>query len=95
MLFGYITRKSELKAEEIIEKLTKIPSKSLNSKIMSTYDSIIAKGRNEGVAQEKIQSKIEGIKKALKRGKLTFEEIAEDFDVSVEFVLKLKKEYML
>jgi len=31
------------------------------------------------------------IKKALKRGKLTFNEIAEDFEVSPDFVLKIQK----
>ncbi len=33
---------------------------------------------------------IEGIQKALKRGKLSHEEIAEDFEISLEFVLNVK-----
>jgi predicted transposase/invertase (TIGR01784 family) len=45
----------------------------------------------EGQMSEKIQ----GIIKALKRGKLTIEEIAEDFDTTVEFVLEIKKKHDL
>jgi PD-(D/E)XK nuclease family transposase len=45
----------------------------------------------EGQMAEKIQ----GIVKALKRGKLTIEEIAEDFDTTVEFVLEIKKKHDL
>ena len=101
MFFGYVTRKSELSADEIIDKIQNSPktSKSLNSKIMSTYDSIIAKGKAEGISQGisqgEVNSKINGIQKALKRNKLTIEEIAEDFEVSIEFVLKIKKEQNL
>ena len=31
----------------------------------------------------------------LKRGKLTIQEIAEDFDVSEDFILQIKKEHKL
>jgi predicted transposase/invertase (TIGR01784 family) len=47
----------------------------------------------EGKIEGKIEEKIEGIISALKRGKLTIEEIAEDFKTTVEFVLKVKKDY--
>lgn len=40
----------------------------------------------------KIEEKIQGIIKALKRGKLSIEEIAEDFSTTVEFVLKVKED---
>jgi PD-(D/E)XK nuclease family transposase len=43
-------------------------------------------GRMEGKKEEKIA----GIKKAILRGKLTLEEIAEDFEVELDFVLKIK-----
>lgn len=52
------------------------------------------KGRLEGQIQGKIEGKIEekkaNIAKALKRGKLSVEEIAEDFETTVAFVLKVK-----
>jgi predicted transposase/invertase (TIGR01784 family) len=44
--------------------------------------------KGEKVGLEK--AKIIGIQKALERGKLSVEEIAEDFDVSIEFVLNIK-----
>ena len=44
----------------------------------------------EQAKNEAEQAKIKGIKKALKRGKLTVEEIAEDFEVTVDYVLEIK-----
>jgi predicted transposase/invertase (TIGR01784 family) len=49
----------------------------------------------EGKIEGKIEEKVEGIISALKRGKLTIEEIAEDFKTTVEFVLKIKIEHDL
>ncbi|MDI9356892.1 MAG: Rpn family recombination-promoting nuclease/putative transposase [Chitinophagaceae bacterium] len=49
-------------------------------------------GKKEGKKEGKAEEKIKGIIKALKRGKLTLTEIAEDFEVSLEFVIQLKKE---
>jgi hypothetical protein len=43
----------------------------------------------------KLEEKIQGVVNALKRNKLTIEEIAEDFDTTVDFVLKIKKEHNL
>ncbi|MDI9356433.1 MAG: hypothetical protein QM536_05355, partial [Chitinophagaceae bacterium] len=55
----------------------------------------IQKGETIGIQKGKIEEKIEGIIKALKRGKLTIEEIAEDFDVTIDFVLTIKTENKL
>ena len=52
-------------------------------------------GEAIGIQKGKIEEKIEGIVKALKRGKLTIEEIAEDFDVTIDFVLTIKTENKL
>ena len=49
-------------------------------------------GREEGEAIGIQKEKKEGIIKALKRGKLTLMEITEDFGVSLEFVMQIKKE---
>ena len=51
---------------------------------MTAYQSILEEGKIEG--------KIEGIIKALNHGKLTLTEISEDFEVTIEFVLKIKNE---
>lgn len=45
------------------------------------------RSRQEGIQEEKDK----GIQKALKRGKLTLTEIAEDFEVSLEYVKQLAK----
>ena len=103
MFFGYIARKSELSAEDIEEKLQNAPSESLNSKIMSTYDSIIAKGKREGITQGitqginegEIKAIIKGIIKSLKLGKLSIQDIVDTFDVSIDYVLEIKKEHNL
>ena len=50
---------------------------------------IIGLEKGEIIGLEKEKKK--GIIKALQRGKLTIEEIAEDFEVSVEYVLEIKK----
>jgi hypothetical protein len=39
-----------------------------------------------------MKEKIERIIRTIKRGKLSIDEIVEDFEVSVDFVLKIKKE---
>jgi predicted transposase YdaD len=48
-------------------------------------------GFSDGHEAGKLAEKTAGIRKALQRGKLSVEEIAEDFEVSVEFVLKIKE----
>ena len=45
MFLGYITPRTELSAEEIEAKAKKLFNNTENSVIMSTYDSIIAKGK--------------------------------------------------
>lgn len=76
--------------------------------LKNVIDTAIMEGRIEGEMKGRIEGRMEGIKegemkgrtaaitesitKALSRGKLTVEEIAEDFEVSVEFVIKIKNE---
>ncbi len=52
---------------------------------------LFAKKREEQIEELKAKGKIEGIKKLLQRGKLTIEEIAEDLDVTIDFVLDIQK----
>ncbi|MDI9356269.1 MAG: Rpn family recombination-promoting nuclease/putative transposase [Chitinophagaceae bacterium] len=49
-------------------------------------------GEQVGIQKGKMEERIERITTALKRGKLTLVEIAEDFDVTLEFVMQIKKE---
>lgn len=100
MFVGYVLRNSELSGIELKKRLAKIKSKPLKSDIMSTYDSIIklgeAKGEKRGEKRgEKIgetKKTIAGIVKSLNLGKLTIAEIAETFEVDIDYVLKIKKE---
>ncbi len=61
----------------------------------NTIDTAFDEGVIEGEQKGKIEKTIEGIIKALKRGKLTIEEIAEDFEVTIEFVLEIKEKHSL
>jgi predicted transposase YdaD len=78
--------------------------------LKNVIDTSYEEGKIDGIIEGEIKGEIKGIAKgiiegemkvkkgiinSLKRGKLTIEEIAEDFDVTVEFVLKIKKEYNL
>jgi hypothetical protein len=49
----------------------------------------------EQAKNEAEQTKINGIKKALKRGKLSIEEVAEDFEVTVEYILEIKNKFRI
>jgi predicted transposase/invertase (TIGR01784 family) len=53
------------------------------------------KGKIEGKMEGIIEEKTSNIIKALKRGRLSAEEIAEDFDTTVDFVLQVKAKYHL
>jgi predicted transposase/invertase (TIGR01784 family) len=77
--------------------------RDLKNVIDTAYDEGEAKGKIEGETKGKIEGKIEGkmeekttnIINALKRGKLSVEEIAEDFDTTTTVVLKIKSEYKI
>lgn len=59
-----------------------------------SYDAGLIEGKQEGIIEGEIKGKLEektaGIKKALLRNRLTIEEIAEDFGVSIKFVNDIK-----
>ncbi|HAI77334.1 MAG TPA: hypothetical protein DCM08_13955 [Microscillaceae bacterium] len=48
------------------------------------------KSEKRGEKRGETQTKIKGIQKALERNKLTLNEIAEDFEVSLEFVKQVQ-----
>ena len=64
--------------------------------LKNVIDTAIMEGRMEGRMEGEMKGRMaaitESITKALSRAKLTVEEIAEDFGVSVEFVVKIKNE---
>jgi predicted transposase/invertase (TIGR01784 family) len=67
----------------------------MNLKIYRDYKNTVDTAFDEGKIEGRVEEKNEGIKKSLIRGKLTIEEIAEDFEVTIEYVLALKKEISL
>jgi tRNA nucleotidyltransferase/poly(A) polymerase len=80
----YVRFKKE--SEELIfEKNIELIIK--NRKNMGIEEAII----QEVKEKSKLESKILGIQKALKRNKLSLEEIAEDFEVNLDFVIQVKK----
>jgi predicted transposase/invertase (TIGR01784 family) len=60
--------------------------------LKNVIDTSYGDGKSDGKIEGKIEEKTQGIIKSLKRGKLTIEEIAEDFSTTLEFVLKVKRE---
>jgi hypothetical protein len=54
-------------------------------------DALFKEGEEKGLEKGKHQKTIQGVQKALQRGRLSIEEIAEDFEVSIEFVLQVQR----
>ena len=51
--------------------------------------------QHKGKLEGKLEGKIESIKKALIRNRLTIEEIAEDFEVTMDFIVSIKDKFKL
>lgn len=67
-------------------------AKGVTSKaVRIAKESGVEEGKLLGKSEGKFEEKVEGIIKAIKRKKLTLVEIAEDFEVSLEFVLEIKE----
>jgi len=76
--------------------LCKFYRTGLNQNIQQTFKQRTNMGIEEAILKEVeergiLKSKIQGIRKALERGKLTKQEIAEDFEVSFDFVRQVEK----
>lgn len=92
------TREEKKQYEESLKSY-----RDLKNVIDTAFDDGQAKGKMEGKMEGKIEGKIEGkmeektanIVKALKRGKLSVEEIAEDFETTVDTVLQVKAAHHL
>jgi hypothetical protein len=59
----------------------------------TAFDDGKLEGVRAGKSGGKLEEKVENIIKALKKGKLSVAEIAEDFDTEENFVLKIKQEH--
>jgi predicted transposase YdaD len=58
--------------------------------LRNVTDTAFYDGKIEGFAEGAERTKWNGIKKAMRRGKLSDEEIAEDFEVSIEYVQQVR-----
>jgi predicted transposase YdaD len=65
--------------------------RDLKNVIDTAFDDGKVEGKIEGKVEGKVEEKIENIRKALIRNRLSIEEIAEDFDTTVEFVTQIKQ----
>ena len=65
---------------------------AINAEAIRVVNAQVEEARREAKAEAGLAAKREAIIKALKRGRLAKEEIAEDNDVSVEFVEELQRE---
>ncbi len=84
--------RSEAKKTEMA-RVSKMKDEEFGKKegFLEGHDVGFSVGHDAGFAGGREAEKTAGIRKALQRGKLSVEEIAEDFEVSVEFVLKIKE----
>jgi len=93
-----IAKGKSLAKEEFMSTYDSIIAKGKSlakEEFMSTYDSIIAKGKSEGITQGITIEKVNGIIKSLNQGKLSIQDIAEIFEVSIDYVFEIKKEHKL
>ena len=88
-----------VKAAQLAELDNIDPEQLAEAKIQEMRKEMVAiiedSARNESRIETEKKVKNESIVKALKRGKLTITEIAEDFDVSIEYVGQIAKDNLL
>jgi predicted transposase YdaD len=79
----------ELGKQDRIDYLKAIENRVIERDVWQTN---LEEAEDKGMARGMAQQKREGIVRALKRGKLTIDEIAEDFDVPVEEVKLIQQQ---
>jgi hypothetical protein len=79
-----------VRAAKLAEKEKLTPEQVAEAKIQNMRKKAIALGEKQ--AADEVTNK--GIQRALKRGKLTVQEIAEDFEVTEEYVRQIENEIM-
>ena len=79
-----------------LDKRAFTPEQRLSYEMTISANALAIKNENKKIAEaksaENLAVKTEAITKALNRGKLTIEEIAEDNDVSIDFVLEVQRQ---
>ncbi len=80
------------KAAKLADVSTLSPQQLADAKIQEMKKKAVAIIEDEGMIKGRLKEKEDGIRKALKRGKVTKEEIVEDFEVSIEYVNQIEQE---
>lgn len=75
-----------------LDKKAMTPEQRLGYEMAISANALVVKNENKKIQKAEETLKIEAVKKALKRAKLSIEEIAEDNDVSIDFVLDVQNQ---
>jgi len=67
------------------------PEQKLQYEMTLSANALAVKNEKKKIAKAILEEKTENIKKALSRGKLTIEEIAEDYGVDIDFVIDIQQ----
>ena len=79
-------------AIEELDKKSMTPEQRLGYEMAISANALVVKNENKKIKKIEEALKIEAVKKALKRAKLSIEEIAEDNDVSIDFILDIQNQ---
>ena len=75
-----------------LDKKSMTPEQRLGYEMAISANALVVKNENKKIKKIEEALKIEAVKKALKRAKLSIEEIAEDNDVSIDFILDIQNQ---
>lgn len=67
------------------------PKQKLQYEMTLSANALTVKNEKKKIAKAILEEKTENIKKALLHGKLTIQEIAEDYGVEVDFVIDIQQ----
>lgn len=75
-----------------LDKKAMTPEQRLGYEMAISANALVIKNENKKIQKIEQTLKIEAVKKALKRAKLSIEEIAEDNNVSIDFILDIQNQ---
>ena len=75
-----------------LDKKAMTPEQRLGYEMAISANALVVKNENKKIQKIEVALKIEAVKKALKRGRLNIEEIAEDNNVSIDFILDIQNQ---
>lgn len=79
------------KAIQELDTSVMTPEQRLQFEMVISANALAVKNEKKKIDKAILEEKFENIKKAILRGKLTIEEIAEDYNVDVDFVIDIQQ----